>query len=655
MTLPDRIDRMAASPALPRLCAGVTLAIGLFFIFVWAPHPWGWRGIDQYHQIAEVLAKGGSFDTFDVPWGYGYFLAPFYWLFGPTPLPALLVQALLNATIPLMVYAYASRAFDRRVAAVATLLVAVLSFNTVYVSTESTDSVSTTLFMAMLLAFVRGRQENRWFWFVLVGLCGGVVAQFRPNLVLVSFVFAALNWLLGPRSWQRIWQGAIITIVTIVLLVPWTWRNYELSGQFLPTSTHGGIQLWYGTLQTGEHLESRAHNPRSVFATSPFDYTSLIHVPIDFDIWMNCPPATPERVSLVYRIANGPFARVPLQRSEGNHYLGSISPVGREARIDYYVETTWPQGVADPSVHTTPLGGPSDPLVYFVSERHTADLDDGDALLDVFDVVRIMRHVAWGEPVRALEKVDQNHDGRVDESDLLSVLRFMLRGMDRSGPSADRVRAFAVTPDAATVRFVDGSELRVPKVWTGQLTDLSVGIGAAENLFAVRDRFTQPNPEPKIPLEIQCLGPGDIGINRAYYRLQPHEQHRYVALALDNIRRAPVDYAWSVLYRAFRLFVIVGTDDQGTTQQFNRSRMVYAAGTALSSLYLALALIGAWVGWRRGYAVVLPLALILYIPVTIAFVLTNMRYTTTVQPLLLTFVAVTIVAAADRLRSGVGE
>jgi hypothetical protein len=83
--------------------------------------------------------------------------------------------------------------------------------------------------------------------------------------------------------------------------------------------------------------------------------------------------------------------------------------------------------------------------------------------------------------------------------------------------------------------------------------------------------------------------------------------------------------------------------------------MVYAAGTALSSLYLALALIGAWVGWRRGYAVVLPLALILYIPVTIAFVLTNMRYTTTVQPLLLTFVAVTIVAAADRLRSGVGE
>ena len=154
-----------------------------------------------------------------------------------------------------------------------------------------------------------------------------------------------------------------------------------------------------------------------------------------------------------------------------------------------------------------------------------------------------------------------------------------------------------------------------------------------------------------MPLEIQCLGPGEIAINRAYYRVQPHEQRRYVALALDNIRRGPVDYMWSVLYRGVRLFVILGTDDRGTAQQFDRSRLVYAGGTLLSSMYLGLAVLGACLGWRRGYAVVLPVLLILYIPATISFVLTNMRYTTTVQPLLFMFVAVTIVAAADWRRS----
>ena len=102
----------------------------------------------------------------------------------PTPLPALIVQAVLNALVPILVYAYAAQAFDRRVAAVATLLVAVLSFNTVYVSTESTDSISTVLFMAMLLSFVHGRRTNRDRWFVVAGVLAGIGSQFRPNLVL---------------------------------------------------------------------------------------------------------------------------------------------------------------------------------------------------------------------------------------------------------------------------------------------------------------------------------------------------------------------------------------------------------------------------------------------------------------------------------------
>ncbi|MEO7158737.1 MAG: glycosyltransferase family 39 protein, partial [Vicinamibacterales bacterium] len=185
------IDRLASpqtARALPVAGALVTLLIGLMFIFAWAPHPWGWYGIDQYHQLAIQLANGESFQTLDVPWGYAYYLAPFYRAFGPTPLPPLIFQAMLNALVPPLVYAYASQAFDRRVAAVATVLVAVLSFNTVYVSTESTDSISTVLFMGLLLAFVHGRRTNRDRWFVVAGILAGIGSQFRPNLVLLPLL-----------------------------------------------------------------------------------------------------------------------------------------------------------------------------------------------------------------------------------------------------------------------------------------------------------------------------------------------------------------------------------------------------------------------------------------------------------------------------------
>jgi Dolichyl-phosphate-mannose-protein mannosyltransferase len=642
------IDRLASARGLPFVGALVTLVMGLTFIFVWAPHPWGWYGIDQYHQLAIQLANGEAFQTLDVPWGYAYYLAPFYWAFGPTPLPALIVQAILNALIPPLVYAYAVQAFDRRVAAVATVLVAVLSFNTVYVSTESTDSISTVLFMALLLAFVHGRRTNRDRWFVIAGVLAGIGSQFRPNLVLLPVVLAGLNWLLGPQTWSRLRQGALVAIVAAAMLAPWTWRNYQLSHQFLPTSTHGGVQLWYGTLQTGPYIESRAHNPRSVFATSPFDYTSLMHVPIEFDVWMNCGPGIPQSVNLVYRLDQETFQSIALSAGAGGHYTGAIPAVEKETRVYYYVDVAWPQDLSDMPRHVTPAGGANDPLVYFVSDRHTADLDADEMLLDIFDAVRVVRHLAWREELRDRDKLDRDRDGDVDEVDLRALLGLMLRGMDRGEAPVDRLRELTVSNDQATMRFADSSEVVVPREWHEQLTDLSVGIGAAENLLATRYRFTQPDPEPRQPLSVQCLGPGDISINHAYYRVQPHEQRRYVALALDNIRRAPADYAWSVLYRGFRLFVILGTEDRGTAQQFDRSRFVYAAGTLLSSLYLALALLGAWIGWRRGYAVLLPLALILYIPVTISFVLTNMRYTTTVQPLLLTFVAVVVVAAADR-------
>ena len=644
------IDRLASARALPVAAACVTLLIGLAFIFVWAPHPWGWYGIDQYHQLAIQLANGEAFQTFDVPWGYAYYLAPFYWAFGPTPLPALVGQAILNALVPPLVYAYAAQAFDRRVAAVATVLVAVLSFNTVYVSTESTDSVSTVIFMCLLLAFVHGRRTNRDRWFVIAGVLGGLGSQFRPNLVLLPVALAALNWLLGPRTWLRLRQGALVAIIAALMLAPWTWRNYQLSRQFLPTSTHGGVQLWYGSLQTGPYVESRAHNPRSIFATSPFDYTSLMHVPVEFDVWMNCPPGVPQSVNLVYRLDQGTFQSIALTAGAEGHYTGAIPSVEKETRIYYYTDVAWPPDLADAPHHITPAGGADDPLVFFVSDRHTADLDADGALLDIFDVARVVRHLAWQEQVPDAAKLDRDRDGDVDETDLRALLLMMLRGMDRGEPPVDRLREFTVSGDRATLRFTDNSEVVMPRRWQQQLTDLSVSVGAAENLLGTRYRFTQPEPEPRVPLAVQCLGPGGIAINHAYYRVQPHEQRRYVALALDNIRRAPVDYAWSVLYRAVRLFVIIGTEDRSTAQQFDRSRFVYAAGTLLSSLYLALALLGAWIGWRRGYAVLLPIALILYIPATISFVLTNMRYTTTVQPLLLTFVAVVLVAAADRRR-----
>src|SRR5438094_2634739 len=95
---------------------GVTLMIGLFFVFVWAPHPWGWEGFDHYHDLALQLARGRPFPTMEVPWGYAYFLAAFYRVFGDRPWIPLVGQVLLNASIPLLVFAIGRSWLDQRTA-----------------------------------------------------------------------------------------------------------------------------------------------------------------------------------------------------------------------------------------------------------------------------------------------------------------------------------------------------------------------------------------------------------------------------------------------------------------------------------------------------------------------------------------------------------
>jgi hypothetical protein len=647
----ERLEACLASPRLPAVASLVSLALGLVFVFVWAPHPWGWFGIDQYHQIAIDLAKGQPFPTIDVPWGYGYFLALFYWLFGPTPAPALVAQVVLNALIPLLVYRIASREFDRRVAALATCLVAVLSFNTIYASTEASDSVCTFLFMLMLWTFVEARHGERWTMYVATGALLGLATQFRPNLLVLPAGLAAFHIISRRFAWRAIGQGMALGLVAAALLAPWVLRNYRLAGEFIPTSTHGGVQLWYGSLETGPYLTSRAHNPRRLFETPAFDYTSLTQQPVLFDVSMTCPPSQPTAVTLVYRIDTDVTEHRVALSAFDRHWSGAVPALGRAGRLYYWLEAQWPPGVADPPVRTSPPGAGADPFVYFIGGDHVGDLDTDAVLWDVYDVARLLRHIAWQEPLPAKPNLDRDGDGRVSESDLRSLLRLMLTHLDRGEAAADRLSSVRVSNDEVSAVFVDGTELVVPRRWQGLVTDLQLGDGVSSALLSVRKRVADI-PSPLLPLAERCLAPGEVTINTPFYRVQPHEMRRYSALAVDNIRRGPVDYALSVLYRSVRLFVIMGSEDQGTAHQFDNSRLVYLVGTVASGGFFLLFLAGVWIGWRRGYAVGLSLFVIATLPASIAFVLINMRYTITVQPLVLTFAAVSLLALWDAFRRG---
>lgn len=636
----NREVRLKADTTVSFACL-LSLLIGLVFLFVRAPHPWGWNGFDHYHELALALASGQPFPTMEVPWGYAYFLSIFYRLFGDRPWIPLLVQVGLNALTPALLYAAARRWTDQTTATLAALLLGALSFNTIYASTQSSDAICTVLFLSAILVFIAAADRDKAAWFALVGLITGVMSQFRPNLILIPGVLAAY------AIWKRPVRRSVLHALVLLLcagatLVPWVVRNYRLTKTIVPTSVHGGAQLWYGSLQVGPYLDSRGYNPRSIFESPAFEYTSLDGVPILVTGGVRtC--AIEERhgtLSLVYWTDFDP-AMHRLTPSTLNPVTGRFSfelppPPESEAAYYYYFEAAWPSPQGQTVVDTPALGA-SAPAVYFVSQNHLGDMDRYNDLLDIFDVVRLARHEVWGEALQANALLQRAGAGDVKAA----VARLI-----------DVTAQLDHDDTTARITLGAGTTITIPRDWHERLTDLTISGPNAEALMYARASMAALSRRPPDVSQddATCAIVGEVKFNNIFYRTEPQAMRRYSALALDNIRREPLGFLKASLFRVYRVFVVVGSKDKWTNQQFSGATLIYGAATVASLLFLALFIAGVVISWRRGADVLLPLLLILYIPATIAPLLTNMRYSVTVQPLMFVFVAAALGAAFRAVR-----
>jgi hypothetical protein len=618
------LERWLDSPRVTLLTPLVTLAIGLFFVFVWAPHPWGWRGIDQYDALAKELALGQPFSTTDVPWGYTYYLAFFYRFFGEHIWAPVTGQVFLNALTPLLLFMLAKPAVGHRIAALAAWITAIFSFNTVYASTQSSDAICTVLFLLSLLCFVRGHTRSSLVAFAAAGALSGIVPQFRPNMILLPVMVIAGYLLYPPRGVRRVMQCAVFMIAMGAMLTPWIVRNYHYTGTFLPTSTHGGIQLWYGTLQTGPYLESGAHNPRWAFASPAFPYTSL-EAPIVITGGPACEANAPIRLAYM------------TDRDRTWHWIDAVRTPNGPSQVEIPAQPvpTTVYYYFDAHGQTTPPRGAETPLIYFVSDDHLGDLDTKHEMLDIFDVGRMARHIAFGDAIPAGDNLDVTLDGRIDDADLSRAIALLL---PRWPETRNPVAAVQREADRALIGLADGSRLLVPPSFPRQ-TDFEVD-GELAGVLVSRSMTLASIHERRPP----CTAVDEIKVNEVFYRREPHEMARYTALALDNIGRDPIAFLTASAYRMVRLFIIRGTDDIHTTHQFALSHAIFQAGMIASVLYFAAFIFGIVIAWRARSGFLYALIPIVYVPLTICFVLTNMRYTITVQPLMFVFVAMTVAA-----------
>jgi 4-amino-4-deoxy-L-arabinose transferase-like glycosyltransferase len=177
---------------------------------------------------------------------YPAFLHGVYRAFGePIERNARIVQSLLTAVYPLLVFALALMLFERTGPALLAAWLTALHPALAYLDGSLlADGFASLLLLAAVVAVVAGVRSQRLRWFLLAGLLLGAAAHLRSTL-MYSWVFLGAALFVALPRWSLPAKAtALVAVCLHLVLLPWALRNHRLTGEWMWGTTRGGATLW---------------------------------------------------------------------------------------------------------------------------------------------------------------------------------------------------------------------------------------------------------------------------------------------------------------------------------------------------------------------------------------------------------------------------
>jgi hypothetical protein len=238
------------------------LAVGLWF----SPVPTSDAG--WYIQRARELATGlgfqeGGYLTAFWPVGWPGILAVGFGLLGPTWNVVLLLNAASFASASVVVYRYTVALYGSpQIALTAISLIAIYPNNLVYAGV----ALSEPFFSAIALGGVYLLAvSQRWYGLASGGVLLGAAMLTKPQILFILLgIFALQVSLAGSFRARLMWfrRYGVIGVAILIILSPWTIRNYYVFERLVPVSNNGGYALLIGANEyaTGTHVSDALIN-----------------------------------------------------------------------------------------------------------------------------------------------------------------------------------------------------------------------------------------------------------------------------------------------------------------------------------------------------------------------------------------------------------
>ncbi|MEP7285165.1 MAG: glycosyltransferase family 39 protein [Chloroflexota bacterium] len=288
--------RIKSSPLVLILVLAITVRLAVLIALpsVFAFEKTGvYQGIRDYDTYAQHVLQTGVYGAMPgkpdalIPPLYAYSLATLYAIFGRGSFQLGCFQILLDCLSIVLLYQIGKRIMPlgRPVALLACFLYAVYP----YLIFQNLTITDTPIFMLLLYAFMLAvvllrEQQNFNRRTLALSILGGLllgVGSLSRAVIAPFALFVGIWFLFRLSFWQTLIRLLPVAVVSILVLIPWTVRNYNLYGAFVAVTTNAGGNFWIGNspytvpfFKAGYHTHWVGALPASVNGLNDFQKNS---------------------------------------------------------------------------------------------------------------------------------------------------------------------------------------------------------------------------------------------------------------------------------------------------------------------------------------------------------------------------------------------
>lgn len=224
-------------------------------------------GNDGYIQLARNIVAGngyvfepGGAKVFHRPPLYPAFLVPVA-LFSEYLQRYIIIlpQSLLVGLTGFLIFKIARILFNLSVARISLFLFLINPWVYWNAKNPMTAVIQMALYLLFIYLFCRlfhtlflkiVRPQRIWPQAVCVGIVSAALSLIHAAMLPVSIILLFVLFIIGSikRYPQAIVSAVISTVILVVLIAPWTYRNYRCFGRFIPIAGGGGLAYFNGNV-----------------------------------------------------------------------------------------------------------------------------------------------------------------------------------------------------------------------------------------------------------------------------------------------------------------------------------------------------------------------------------------------------------------------